>query len=102
MTMKKLKNWNDWCNDKAVFTGCEGFPILLTPNAILAIEATESGCDINMAEGYCVCVKETLEEVLAIIGERVEEGKKKREEEIARQRQEYAEMMAQQKIEKED
>lgn len=90
--MKKLNNWNSWCNDKAVFTGTDGEPIIVSPNALIAIEGTKDYTELYFVEGYCFTVKETPEEILGTIGELIEESKARQEAAAAEARKMYETM----------
>ena len=91
--MEKLNNWNAWCNDKVLLHNEEGFPILLSPNAILGIEQAEgNSTDIAMVDGIFFTVKETVEEILALIGELIKESEARRAEQAEEQRKQYEEM----------
>ena len=94
--MKKLNNWNDWCNDKVVFTSITGQPIVFSPNAIFGFEQTADGSIVYCVDGITLDIQERAEEALAIIGEGVEESKvrqeKKRKEEEEKARKAYEDM----------
>lgn len=94
--MKKLKNWNDWCNDKVVFTSVTGHPIVFSPNAIFGFEQTADGSVVYCVDGITLDIQERVEEALGIIGDGVAESKerqeKKRKEEEEKARKAYEEM----------
>lgn len=73
MTRKTLPNWNDWCNDKVVLTDANGNPVLINVNTIKHLCTVDSFTAVFCTEGDYFEVKETIPEVLAAIGEGVEE-----------------------------
>lgn len=99
--MEKLNNWNGWCGDKIVLHNSADYPIILSPNAILGLEETDAGTDIAMVDGIYFNAKEKIEEVLAAIGEALEESNARREAKAEEQRKQYAEMMEAEKAKKE-
>lgn len=99
--MIKLDNWNNWCNDKIILHNDEGYPVLVSPNAILGLEAFEKGTSVFCVDGYMTDVTETIEEVLGLIKELVAESEARKKaaaeaEEAARKAQYEAYMKAQQ------
>lgn len=99
--MEKLNNWNGWCGDKIVLHNSADYPIILSPNAILGLEETDAGTDIALVDGVYFNAKEKIEEVLAAIGEALEESKARRAAQEEEQRKQYAEMMKTQEAQKE-
>ena len=104
--MEKLQNWNDWCNDKVVLHTEAGYPVLLSPNAILGLEAFDKGTTVCCVDGYATDVSETIEEVLGLIKELVAESEARKKaaaeaEEAARKAQYEAYMKAQQEAKQE-
>lgn len=95
--MEKLTNWNAWCNDKILLHNEEGFPVLLSPNAVLGIEQTSELTQVALVDGIFFEVKETAEEILAAIGELVTESEARRAAQAEEQRKQYEEMMKVQK-----
>lgn len=93
--MEKLNNWNAWCNDKIVLHNSDnGLPVLLSPNAVLAIEQTaEDTCTIALVDGMFFDVKGTAEEILGIIGECVAESEARKKAVEEEQRKRYEEAM---------
>ena len=73
MTRKTLPNWNDWCNDKVVLTDAAGNPILINVNTIKHLSTIDGFTGVYCTEGDYFEVKESMEEVLAAIGEGVAE-----------------------------
>ena len=95
--MEKLNNWNGWCGDKIVLHNSADYPIILSPNAILGLEKTDSGTDISLVDGIYFSVTEDIEEVLGAIGEALKESEDRKAALAEKQRAQYAEMMQQQK-----
>lgn len=93
--MEKLNNWNAWCNDKIVLHNSDnGLPMLLSPNAILAIEQTaEDACTVALVDGMFFDVTGTLGEILGIIGECVAESEARKKAFEDEQRKKYEEAM---------
>lgn len=95
--MEKLNNWNAWCNDKVLLHSFDsGLPVLLSPNAVLAVEQAEDHTTIALVDGLYFDVKETAEEFLGLVGELVKESDKRREAQVAAQQEQYKKMMAEQ------
>lgn len=91
--MKTLKNWNDWCNDKIVLTTEEDKVLVVNLNTIKHLEEALDGCTmVYCTEGECFVVKETVEDILGIVLEVVEETNKRRKEAEEAQRKQYEEM----------
>jgi len=99
--MEKMNNWNAWCNDKVLLHTCEGYPVLLSPNAVLGLEGTETSTNIALVDGLYFEVKETVEEILGNIGELIKESEARKAAQAEEQRKQYEEMMAAQKAEQE-
>ena len=96
--MEKLQNWNDWCNDKILLHSSENnLPILLSPNATLAVEQCDGFTEVAMVDGLYFEVKETVEEFLSLVGEALKEGAARREAQAKAQEERYKAIMAEQK-----
>lgn len=92
--MEKLNNWNAWCNDKVLLHSSEnGLAVLLSPNAILGLEQCEGFSQIAMVDGLYFEVKETVEDILAAIGELITESEARRAAQAEAQKKQYEEMM---------
>lgn len=107
MTRKTIENWNDWCNDKVVLTDPADNPVLINVNTIKHLGTVDSFTAVFCTEGDYFEVKETIPEVLAAIGEGVEETYKRQEErakaeEAARKAQYEAMMQAHQEAKKDE
>jgi len=97
MERNKLKNWNDWCNDKILLHSDENdLPILLSPNAVLAVEQCTDFTQIAMVDGLYFEVKETVEEFLGLVGEALKESAARKEAQAKAQEEKYKAMMAEQ------
>lgn len=95
--MEKLNNWNPWCNDKVVLHSADNnLPVLLSPNAVLALEEGPDYTTVALVDGLFFDVKEKAEEILGFIAEMVEESEKRRQAREEEQRKQYAEMMKEQ------
>lgn len=100
--MEKLNNWNAWCNDKVLLHSSEGgFPILVSPNAVLALEQCEGFTQLAVVDGLYFEVKETVEEILSIIGELIVESEARKKAQAEEQRKQYEDMVKAEKATKE-
>lgn len=95
--MEKLNNWNDWFNDKIVLHSSDetAKKLIINLNTIKHLEEGDAeigGACVWCTEGDCFCVKETVEEIAAIIGDLVKESEARREAEAAAQMERYKAM----------
>lgn len=78
-TRKKLETWNDWCNDKLVLTGIDDKTILVNINTIKHIAVLDDCTALHCTEGDYFEVKESLTEILEMIGAELQESEQRRE-----------------------
>lgn len=94
--MIKLENWNAWCNDKIVLHNIEDLTCLINLNTVLHLEETPDKTTIvSCTDGVEFEVKESIKDILALVGEIVEESEARRKEAEEAQRAAYAEQMKQ-------
>lgn len=78
--MKKLKNWNDWCNDKLLLTSIDDGEVLISVNTILGLERVPSQnlTQVMMVDGYMSEVTEDIDEILGYIAEGLKASEERR------------------------
>lgn len=90
--MRKLANWNEWCNDKIVLTNTEGHDVVFSPNDVTGIEGNAEGCTVCVTNAWSFDVQESVEDVLKIIGEGVEESKERQKKRAEEQMKAYQDL----------
>lgn len=78
-TRKKLETWNEWCNDKLVLTGPDDKTILVNINTIKHIAQLDDCTALHCTEGDYFEVKESMTEILEMIGVELQESEQRRE-----------------------